>query len=237
MPAAAINARRPLKPVGALPPATMWVKSDAQVWQDTVGGTLAATDSQPAAAWSDQSGNGNHLLSGNAATYKTGQINGLPSVRFDGVADYLQNTMSGMAPPFDLFMMVKQIAWAGNVIVAGRSLNSFQVTQHSATPQLWIYSGGGFGGANSNLAVGAWGLVEAGVPYGSASYLKVNNTAATIGSTASGAGPGGLFIGCTGGPQAFCSMDVAEIILYTGVLSPSDAASVRAYFTGRYGIP
>ena len=55
----------------------------------------------PVATWSDMSGNGNdatQAVGANQPTYRTGRINGLPAVDFDGGNDFL--TANGAAPSF-----------------------------------------------------------------------------------------------------------------------------------------
>ena len=62
---------------------TLWLKAD------TIGGL---SDGGAIGTWADQSGNGRDFTQNTAGakpTYKTGILNGLPVVRFDGTTDYM----------------------------------------------------------------------------------------------------------------------------------------------------
>lgn len=67
-------------------------KSDAGLFTDTSATTPVASDGDAVAAWVDQvSGiKAVQSTSGARPTYKLAQVNGLPAVRFDGSADFLQ---------------------------------------------------------------------------------------------------------------------------------------------------
>ncbi|RMG96173.1 MAG: hypothetical protein D6706_10620, partial [Chloroflexi bacterium] len=75
-----------------IPGLQLWLRADAGVWQDSVGGTPAVNDGDVVGAWEDQSGNGNHATQAtttNKPIYWTNVVNGKPVVRFDGVDDDL----------------------------------------------------------------------------------------------------------------------------------------------------
>ena len=75
--------------------------ADLRVWlrADAITGL---SDGDPVAAWTDQSGNTNNaaqVASGNRPTYQTSGLNGLPTVRFDGVDDhFLIASNAGLEP-------------------------------------------------------------------------------------------------------------------------------------------
>ena len=76
----------------------LWLKADAGLWQDSVGGTPAVVDSDVVGAWADQSGNSNHATQATTSQkplLKTGIVNGRDVVRFDGTDDYFPLTISG----------------------------------------------------------------------------------------------------------------------------------------------
>lgn len=90
-----LRRRRSILP-DAVPGLQLWLRADAGVYQDSAGTTPAAADGDPVGRWADQSGNGKHATQGTAAkrpTWKTNQLNGLPSVRGDGVDDHLRSTL------------------------------------------------------------------------------------------------------------------------------------------------
>jgi hypothetical protein len=81
--------------VPATPPTTnmvLHVKADDGVYTDTGRTTPATLDGDTIAGWADFSGQNNHGSQGTAAsrpTLKLNQINGEPSLRFDGTADHI----------------------------------------------------------------------------------------------------------------------------------------------------
>lgn len=85
----------------------LWIKADAGIYEDT-GGTDAAEDTDGAAYITDHSGNGRHMTqstSGNRATYRTNQRNGLPVLDFDGSDDYYDSSYTG--EPQTVFAVLK----------------------------------------------------------------------------------------------------------------------------------
>ena len=216
-----------------------WWKSDVGVFQNTGMTTATVTDAQNVAGWQDQSGAGHHLTEAtNPPIWKTAQVNGNPSVRFNGTNQLLTSLFT-LDVPFDLFLVVKQITWVAEASLAcGGTGDNFSLEQHSATPQLWIWQGASLGGANSGLAAATWGLVEAGMPLSSPNaYIKVNNGTATSGGAAASAARGGITLAAHPGPSNFGNVEFAEVVLYNAILSAGDQTSLRGYFTGRYGFP
>ena len=230
-------------PLGGLPPiaatALLWTKSDAGVWQNTVGGTPATANAQAAGAWSDQTGLGHHLVSGNAGQYFTNQVNGKPALRFNGSTNTLA-ALFALPSPFDIFMVLKPISYiADAVLVSGAVGDTFGVFQHGTSPALVVYNGAGLAGNNTGLAIGSWALMETGgdVVGGINAFIKINNLATTSGGGLAVADRGGIQIAGHPGPSNWANIDVAEVIVYNAVLSAPDATAVRAYITGRYGFP
>ena len=97
---------------GAFTPASiegliLWLSADT---------IIGLVDTNPVALWPDQSGNGNDAIQGTAGkqpTYRTGIINGLPIVRFDGIADIMlangaAPTFSGSDKPMSIIIVVDQ---------------------------------------------------------------------------------------------------------------------------------
>ncbi len=75
--------------------------------------------------WSDSSGNGNDATQAgvNRPTYKTGEKNGKPVVRFDGSANYLDFTSLNMQPA-TVFAVVKYELPATNAPFLGNDTNN-----------------------------------------------------------------------------------------------------------------
>lgn len=101
-----------------------------------IADSLSLSDTDPVATWPDESGNGNdaiQAIAGSRPLYRTGQINGLPAVVFDGTDDYM---------PFDGSLIVNSDYTV--IFVGGRQTsNAFKIfmggTTSSANQNLHLY--------------------------------------------------------------------------------------------------
>lgn len=216
-----------------------WWASDVGLEQ-TSGGALATATNDPVGRWLDQSGNARHLLQTTAGAkplLQLNQISGKPCLRFDGTDDTLKALFT-LDVPFQVFFALKQISWsADDYLVGGGTGDNFAVSQHTATPKLGLYNGTATGGDNSDLAVGSWGLLEVNAPNGTPNgSLRVNQGTGTSSGAFVSAARGGLNIGSHVAGVGFGNWDIAEIILYTSVLSGAALTAVYAYLSGRYGL-
>ena len=87
----------------SLPGLALWLKADGTRWQDSARTTPAVADSDPVGCWDDASGLGNHVKQATSTkrpSLKLGVQNGMPAVRFDGIADFLTaaSTLTGDLP-------------------------------------------------------------------------------------------------------------------------------------------
>ena len=76
---------------------------------------LNLSDNDPVVTWPDESGEGNNATQGTASeqpTYKTGVLNGLPVVRFDGTDDFMvapNGVISGMSAAASVFIVARTL--------------------------------------------------------------------------------------------------------------------------------
>lgn len=251
MPSAILLQRQPLKPfpVAAaavdtlpVPGAALWLTTrDLTTLYQSAGGAAAALDSDPVGQWQDKSGNARHVAEvTNKPALKLAQVNGFPSVRFDGTNDKLQALFT-LNAPFVYFVVMKQLAWTNQrVFIGGGADDNFSFGQGpSATPQIaiiWQGNGGG-GTADANLALNTWGIVEVHAKTGvNQSFVKVNNNTATTESVTDSGTKGGVTIGAHPNPSGFSSVEFAEVLLYPSDLSAGNSTLVRDYLNGKYSI-
>jgi hypothetical protein len=220
----------------------LWLKSNTDVYQDTAFTSPAVVDGQSVLGWKDQSGAAHHMTQASvsfAPTWRPNQINGFPSVRFDGVDDFLQSLFA-LDIPFDIFLFVKQITWtAEDSLACGGTGDNYSLLQHGTTPQLYMWNGTVLGpvGGNGSLALATWGVVESGMPSGTNCYIRINSGAATTSGAPASSARGGITLAAHPGPSNFGNVEFAEVMLYNSILSAGQATSNLAYFTGKYGVP
>jgi hypothetical protein len=218
-------------------PAGWWIADTGL--EQTSGGTAATADTDPVGRWLDQSGNSYHLLqttADNRPILKLSQINGKPCLRFDGSNDSMKALFT-LNLSFQVFMVVNQISWTnGDYLIGGGSGDSMALAQNTSSPNIGIYGGNATQGNNNGLAVGSWGLVEATWDTVANMTIRVNQGTATTGQVALAGDRGGISLAAHNGGVLFANIDVAEVILYTSILTGANLTAVYTYLSGRYGL-
>ena len=206
----------------------LWLKADG------VSGTSVAV-------WPDQSGLGNAATqsgSGNRPALVANAINGRPVVRFDGAARYLSlpNVMSG-ATAGEYFVVIKV---AAQPPTAGRRLMNFGGYFGTAYPYSDNQIYDDFG-STKEYVVGTpsqpltqYHLYSASAQAGSwvsringlEQYRSVTNTVSFRSDPVLGGRPGADYF----------AGDVAEIIVYDQVLTPTQRRAMEAYLGTKYGL-
>jgi hypothetical protein len=213
------------------------LKSDTGTFQAAAGAAAELTN-DPVGEWQDQSGNGRHVVQAtalNKPTLQPAAVNGKPGVRFDGSNDYLRALFT-LNRPFHVFLVVKQITWvSARNIIAGGTGDTYSLLQNTGTPTLAVWGGTSTAGQNSNLAVGAWGIVES-LADAVTRRLRVNDTAATTPSLPTVADRGGITLGAHANNGSASNIEVAELLVYSAELTGADLTAVRSYLGTRYGI-
>lgn len=195
---------------------------------------LSLSNGAAVGSWGDSSGVGSALAQATGAnqpTFQTNVINGLPVVRFDGTNDVLNAT--GSFTPATVFAVAKYAAATFNsydgLVTGGAASNSEAVLVGSAASANFfnsadlglsdaVYRLNGTSYALSAMAapMNAWGVVD---------ITSAMFTALTIqvGQDRNNAG-------------RFWNGDIAEVIVYDTVLSPTDRATVENYLATKYAI-
>lgn len=152
---------------------------------------------------------------------------GDPVLTFDGVGNYLKALFT-LNVGCTIWLVVKQVVWdaSANTIADGAGvLSSATVYMGATTPKIRQFAGTD-GTENANLAVGAWGIVEAQFN-GASSSLRVNETAAVVSNPGS-RNPGGLTIGATAGPAHFSNIAVKHIVVASIIPTAAQLAAIRS---------
>lgn len=237
----------------SLPSIVAWYSADFGVYADT-GGTTQATDGVKVARWDDQSGNGYHLLNSDTthqpifqATGWTGSkrciyyaVANTPLLMANGVA------LNGVA--FSAFAMCQMESGAqnnGRVLSYAAGTNQdytagggVLISRDASTQAILCYRNGA---AASMPIIYATDTRMGFVNNGSVTTPYVNNVAGTGfadgESFVSGGslGTGSVLWGSNApGYEDFWQGKVAEIVLTNAMMSPSERASLDAYFTSRW---
>ena len=260
-----LNKYRPL----TIPGLQVWLDaSDASTLYDaTTGGSPVAADGE-IARWQDKSGNERHFTqatSANRPLRKTGEINGLDVVRFDGSNDILTSAAFSFPAAATAVMVVKANNWT-----TPGGYRHFLVHGYDPTPpdsglnvgiSFFNQTGGttagwqsgdvaAFGnGYNTGQSPRAAGPTTAGSDYrvvstvlsSSVADIYVNNTLVSTrlsdtGSAINTAKSYAMGVGNVLGVTEAWDGDACEIIVYHKALSSVERQAVQNYLSAKWGI-
>jgi hypothetical protein len=219
--------------------------------------TLASTlaDGQPVSTWTDASSlRKNAYAPGAAPTFVASGIAGRPSVRFDGVDDYLalpagfENFVNGLS----IYMVVRPTAihnYTKLLLLGNGSVgDSIGLSRASSSEGLLFLTGNSSGGVD-------WFQTSSGLPTGQASALSVLLEAGPAGSTrfAEIARNGVAihqeevfvpsvisrsinYIGNSYWSDGPFQGDFAEILIYNRLLTSAEESAIQTYFNQQYGV-
>ncbi|MFP4191151.1 MAG: chitobiase/beta-hexosaminidase C-terminal domain-containing protein [Candidatus Hydrogenedentota bacterium] len=223
-------------------------------WYDA-GAEEGLDDGAAMEAWTDQSGQGNHVTQTNAGdrpVFREDVINGLPAVAFDGTSQqfsFPHESFSGIENLRD-FTFISLIRWdgepTGGIWGTGPSLNN------DGNVHFEIHSDGRLrlrvGDMNDINVSGAvtgdaWRILGATQHSSDDSPLaQVIRDGDVIGTRNQGAGTvdlaefGGVFLGNSHDSQRNFGGAMAEVILYNGVLPSEERRGVENYLREKYEI-
>lgn len=200
----------------------MWLKADA---------LTGLANNDPVTTWTDSSGNGRNGTQTTASKkplYKTNQINGLPSLFFDATDDGMTTT-SSLTGAYTAFCVWRTQAASGNRRAIQGAVNNWLMGPYNGLNQLYNGSFINGGTASANTWYYATGYGSPG-----SAGLYVNGVLTTGGSSTA---PGQIDIG--GAVGAFAEPlngDIAEIIVYSAVLTAAQIEIVHAYIRSKYNL-
>lgn len=233
------------------------VATSMAAWHDASDlSTFTFSSSNVIAEWRDKSGNGNHLAQATTAkqpTRLTGVLGGKAVVDFDGINDFLDwaNDLSPLIGEDYTLLVV--IRWqpgdsSGRAIHIRDAADTDYLlfaSDPSALETVAIQSRQNgvdqYGTANAYRlivqAYGTWRLFD--IEMDSTPETYANGTLADLGGTTLfGRGSAtNSRLGARAGDEAAPMLgQVAELILYTGIISGSDRTKLETYFAAKYGL-
>lgn len=227
-------------PRSLTPPLTnlsLWLKADA----------LALSDGDLVASWTDSSGNNNHAVQATAAnkpTYYTNAISDKPAVWFDGA--------NASGPNKDFLSLTSNITASGNLTVfvvwrrgniesdgalfGGAANDGLSVAVKTGASEgvIRIANSGSttFDDGDTAWPNGGWTCTS--FTKSSTTYTQRLNFAANGNSTTAGT-PGVIStIGAFAAPDTYWEGYIAEILIYSAVLSGADITTVESYLIAKY---
>lgn len=202
-----------------------WYKADAGV---TLNGPTVSQ-------WDDYSGNARHLKQTTAAnqpTYLTNTINGLPSIDFDGVNDYLLTDATlNTGDAMTMFCVFKKESASSQGIITGGS-GAYQFLQYGSA----FYIGGAQ--KVNTMTTDLW-YIRSGTRTTAGALAEHFSNGSSLGTTAGGGTEHSLFryVGTYNFQAAnYTDGKIAEILIYQGVLTGAQMTEIHNYLNSKYAI-
>ncbi len=162
--------------------------------------------------------------------YKTGVINSLPVVRFDGVNDMMSLSSSLVLTSYTVFYVAKVVG-ASQYILGGDS-GTYLPGLSSITNPTFNYNG-----STSQVAThtsSSFQIITARRNAASHSYFVNGTSVGTSGN--SNTATTILYLGARNSTDCISSADIAEIIVFPSAITGTDRLSVEAFLNGKYAI-
>lgn len=215
--------------------------SGLMAWYDAAD-TSTITIATGVSQWNDKSGNGRNLtqsVTNNQPLHNSVTLNGKPTVTFDGTNDSLRTAFT-LTQPYMFFMVYRfEDAPSNDERVmdgrAGSGLRSGEVWVASST-QLAVWAGAQLTASvgSALTAFNVWDFTF----NGASSAIRLRKTAATASGNAGTNSGTGLTLGANGNGTAsqWANVSIAELCVYSRVLSTADADAVRAYLGKKWNL-
>lgn len=216
----------------------LWLKADHGITKD---GSDLVSD------WNDLSGNNNHASQSGAdrPLFVTSAIGGQPALRFDGSSDYMETVGSAVngTDARTIFIVATNISNTGtyNTLLDLTNTVTGSGSNYAITVEAAVRISGN---RVFNEGMGAGETKVVTVAHGSAISatginLYLDGIAATQASAVDNAvntltNP--IWIGQAAFASSNCNCDIAEIIIYSDELSPTDRQDVEDYLANKYGL-
>lgn len=221
----------------AFDPATLspvlWVRADS---------LSALSDGDPVGTWPDLSASPNNFNASGSArpTYKTNVLNGHPVVRFAGNPQTMKTanaTSPTVSQPYTLVVVGRASGNNQAYIAPFSGVGGVYVHRISSDNHFtWYFAGSAWIGGVIGSSVdesNVWASMI--VANGSASTMRINGRSIATGNAPGSSALGGFTLGsCVDLGGYWLVGDIAEVILFSSVLSSDDQWNINNYLRGRY---
>ncbi len=204
---------------------TLWLEHDSGVYQDTVGGTLAATN-DPVGAWEDQSGQGNHATQTGTAR----PTRGADGIIFNGSSTYLENAALSNGTQISVFVRFVYTSGGSYRRLFVNEINVFVGAINGNAAAFY-----GNGSSWQHTSDGRSGTLTPGTAYTLSAINDGNDTTwlngVLLGArvAAMGAFSDGYLVG--GGNNQVWDGSIKAMLVYNRVLNATERAQVETYLS------
>jgi hypothetical protein len=212
-----------------------------ELWLKADDGPNPSIDGLSITSWADKSGNARTLFTDAGTPVYRASLgpNSLPCVEFDGVSEYMSDSGWTVtdASGVHIFFVFEQITWTSN--------DSFYAKQTAGLSGLFYQSNGA---NNVRMFSGSVGPQTSGALPGLTTWYHSEqqwNGASSLlyidGTSFGPANPGattfaGFVLGARAGGANPANFRVAEVIMYSEILTGTNLSNVRAYINAKYGL-
>ena len=217
---------------------------DPTLWFDA--STISGNNGDPISSWTNSAGNGINATQGTGGsqpTLVTNGINGLNTVRFDGVddtlsANYYVDATNGVT--YYLVTRYNGLPGAGQYALSGTQSNQYMyVGVEGSTGKTFAYFGNltGFTNVGPNISTGTPYLYNLTGTSGATASLYLNGQSLGTQADAGGAGAAGdPFV--IGGVRLgrYMNADVSEVMVFDQQLPTAERLMIEQYLDQRYNI-
>jgi hypothetical protein len=202
-------------------------------------GTSTTTNNTALATWSDQSGNSNNATqgtAGNRPTYLTSQLNGFPSIRFNGTTNFLAApSVFPVNSDYTKFVIGKIANTSDhNNFFSGSSGHAMFMLIGSLAPKL--YQGGTFVTSSISIPLNTFKVLSGTfITSSRVGEIFVDGTSGGTGTAGSTNSDNTMQVGAFGGVSKLAG-DVTEVIGYNYRLNSAQRILVENYLAAKYGL-
>lgn len=189
--------------------------------------------------WRDLSGNGRDLSqndTNNRPDWGIHTLNGKPTVTFDGQNDSLSTGAFTLNQPVHVFLVfrVESIANSGQRIFDGNSGNSMSF--FNVVNSYGLFAGAQITTTHNDAQKTEFDIYDAEFNSTSSAIRRRTSLSVATGNAGS-SNPGGIRLGAFSQSAVFSNSTIAEWMIYSRVLSATEAESVRKYLGDKWNLP
>lgn len=214
-------------------------RSDTGLFKDLAGATPATLDGDAIALWQDQSGNHGDLAQATAAdrpVLKLAQINGLPSVRFNGTSNFLDLSNSLLMIGRTMYAIISIPDTGVHTIICGNT-SSLQWRMDGQKQRFVSASVVDIGFGTNLMALNTFTQINASWDFSNGIFRMGRAADGTV--TGSNVGLNAeRWIGVNDPPtlSELFKGDMAAILVYNGVHDLTTKQSVESWLQGIFGV-